>query len=523
MGAARPANDVNDIALDERQISDFDTIAEAVTFLRNPDAEAGPEVRALCELLNLDGAAPDLRLRLRARLRNVIAERPESLRIFDAVLEPIPLKAVADSIHLSLRQLYRVRDRVLMRMAAGLRAKARLTLTSRSDYAGLQLESAARKLASGFPAEARRIALDVATSSGSLPLASRALAIAARAMIDCGEPASATAHTLGIARAKVPGERLGAAEIVTTESFGHYRAGDLTRSIEILERGLSNAPAYQPSDLHAARQRIALLHFLAVQHQEGGSNERSLQLFLEARAILAQMPDSPKAALAENLVMSAITRLAIKGQAPVAWTEAIEALRIAQWHGLGREEVWARVAIARLQISKKEIGAALASARDAVQLARCSLAGDELLRIFTTSSRIEATAGNAAEAVRRIEEGRSLVPERGFFMDTIVTAVSADLMLRSGDARGALRSAEDAIAAMEQRNHSHYIGLAYITKAEAHSAKARRIEAVEAALHYLRNGAYTSDLARALDISSHLTGNAKHAQEARELESAAQF
>jgi hypothetical protein len=105
-------------------------------------------------------------------------------------------------------------------------------------------------------------------------------------------------------------------------------------------------------------------------------------------------------------------------------------------------------------------------------------------------------------------------------MAGITLLVEARIHEAADDAAGAQDAATRSIETLERLCKSHYIGLAYTTRA-ATIRSLRAAPDLEAAIAYLRNGGSTDDLARALELSASLTGNRRHQREAHELRMAA--
>ena len=503
---------------------DLTALRAATAFLRDERACApNAAVRAVAAALGLDDQLGDLRLRLSARLRGTLGDDAGARKIFDACTRPLPLKSIAAQLYLSLRQFYRVRDAMLERILLELQRTDGVRYAERSDDASDLLQTAIRMLSRGHPEEADRLTEMLVTAGARASLVARALSVRARALYDQGLESRAQ-DALTAADVASGTDPAAAMDASFARSFIEYRDGRFSTSLPIAEGALHAAAGFMPSSPADLRARISHLHFLAIQHQEGGSNARSVQLFLQARALLNELSDPPKAEVAENLTFSAISRLAIKGQSHLAWTEAHEALKLARWHGLDREQIWAQLALARVAVSSGDLGRAVTFAREALSQARSCLAGDELCRILTVNTRIEGAAGNGDVAVERIEEARGLLGKLRPYLRPIVFLCEADALLTAGRREAAFDSAQRAIDALERMNQSHYIGLAYITRAEAKPNDRRnRRDSIEAAIDYLRKGGYTVDLARALDISAEATGNAAQAAEARDLRAAALF
>lgn len=501
---------------------DLKALRAATAFLRDERMSApNAAVRGVANALGLDEHLGDLRLRLSARLRGTLAGDDVTCNVFDACTRPLPLKSVAAQLHLSLRQFYRVRDAMLERILAVLQNGARIRCGERADDATELLQTAIRMLSRGHPEEAGRLTEMLLSAGPRAALIARALSVRARALCDQGLESRAH-EALAAAEAAGAGDPAAVMDATFARSFIEYRDGRFATSLPLAEGALHAAGGFVPTTPSDIRARISHLHFLAIQHQEGGSNARSVQLFLQARTLLNELSDPPKAEVAENLTFSAISRLAIKGQAHLAWTEASEALKLARWHGLDREQIWAQLALARAAVSAGDLDRAVAFAREALAQARCCLAGDELCRILTVNTRIEGAAGNGDIAVERIGEASGLLTKIGPYLRPIVFLCEADALLTAGRREAAFDSAQRAIDLLEGMNQSHYIGLAYLTRAEAkpHDARNRR-DSIEAALDYLRKGGYTVDLARALEISAEATGNSAQAAEANDLRAAA--
>src|SRR5579864_5919284 len=101
---------------------------------------------------------------------------------------------------------------------------------------------------------------------------------------------------------------------------------------------------------------------------------------MRARALLERLPVPPAAELAQILIHTAFGRAALADQSAQAHRDAEQALRLAQWHGLQYEEMWASLVLGVLHEMAGKAHDGLAAVRHALDLAHTVADGDPLIR-----------------------------------------------------------------------------------------------------------------------------------------------
>ncbi len=483
--------------------------------------EVGEALRAL-RYRRGEFAAGAARLRFIAEVHGVLRPGTVSRLIFTAtVVERVPYKMIARELAISLRQFFRLRNQMIEEIRAGL-AVQRLHVSETINTDCLALEIARRALDHGHTTTAVQMLKSVMDRSLRAPDLLEALVLQARASCDAGEPAGTqtSLEEAGRIALRFGGEQRmeWQRDIELARAYALYRDGSYDAAMEASQRALPLHEIVPSNDPYAARKLARHALFLAVQHEEGGSLDQALEYLRAAQAVLMSLERPPAAEIAQIYVHRAFVRAGMPSDVTAAPHDAAEAVRIAAWHGLTAELVWANLALAMSTYgSNPQEGASLWASR-AMRLGAEHLSGDPLARTLFIGSRFECAAGRPADALAHVLQAEPHVRGNNL-LQAIFHLAQARACQANGDHQRSIDAATQAIQMMEGRSHSHYIGLAYLKRGSSRalrkSPQAR--EDVECAISYLERGAPLNDRMEALTLSASVTRNRVHRREAEEL------
>lgn len=483
--------------------------------------EVGEALRAL-KYRRGEFADERARMRFVAQVHSVLKPGSVSRLIFTAtIVERVPYKMVARELAISLRQFFRLRNQMIDEIRGGLEIE-RVDVAEPANEDRVQLEIIRRFFEHGRTRAASE-ALDTLMKR-SLRGAEliEAMVLQARGASDAGTPAVARERLEEASRIAL---RFTAAERIELEreiamawSYALYCDGSRDAAIEAGEKVLPVHAVVPCADPYKARKLARHGIFLAVQHEEGGSLDIALEYLRAAFIALGALERPPASEIAQIFVHRAFVRAGMTDEVAAAPRDATEAMRHAEWHGLCAELVWANLALAMAAYSSNPRDIAWPAATRAIQLAQEHLAGDPLARTLFLVSRYACAAGRPRDAVQAVLKAKPHVGNNNLLL-SIYPLAEARAQHASGDAQSTIDAATRAIAMMEGRSSSHYIGLAYLKRGSARLSLGEQHvrEDVDAALQYLERGAPLNDRLEALSLSASVTRNRIHIREADEL------
>lgn len=459
-------------------------------------------------------AAADEIARLLALLPDGTIER----LVFElSEIETLPYKTIAARIGISERHLYRVRCSMFERLAAGeQRAQVRPVVPVELQ----RLELARTQLKYGH-ASACLETLDHVLAASLPPVHTlRALTVRAMGLSDL-EQYSQARNVLSDA-CRIEGHlqgrdrEIGSRMVTMASAYIPYRDGASDEAILLSESALREAGVLSNDD-YATRDLVRDLIFAGIQHQEAGSPKRALDFLHRAHAAVKQLPVQPAAELAQIHIHSAFARAALADQSAQAREDALEALRLAQWHGLHYEEVWANIAVAVLSEMAGKPAEGLPYVHHALSIAQTALDGDPFIRTLFMTARLEGAAGNSASALRRLQTAEPLAQNHGLLRG-ILEVAQARARRQQGNSETTISASTKAIDALEGRALTHYLGIPYLARAAARAQLGFDARGdVERAMYYLDRGGSLVDQADALELSYRFTRNRRDLQLSREL------
>ena len=483
--------------------------------------EVGEALRAL---KYRRGAFTDERARMRfvAQVHSVLKPGTVSRLIFTAtIVERVPYKMVARELAISLRQFFRLRNQMIDEIRAGLEIE-RVEVGEPANDDRVQLEIARRLFEYGRTQAAREVLDEVMKRSLRIPERIDALMLEARGARDAGIPTLVQDSLEEASRlaARCTGtERIEFdREIAMARSYSLYRDGSHDAAMELAEKTVPVQAVVPCADPYKTRRLARHAIFLAIQHEEGGSLDVALEYLRAALLALSALEHPPVSELAQIFIHRAFARAGMADEVAAAPRDATEAIRLAEWHGLCGELVWANLALAMAAYSSDPHEIAWPAATRAMRLAQEHLAGDPLARTSFLFSRFACAAGHSREAVRAVLYGKEHI-ENNNLMQAIFPLAEARACHANGEEERTIEAATRAIALMEGRSRSHYIGLAYLKRGSARLTlgEPHVREDVDAALEYLERGAPLGDRLEALSLSAAVTRNRVHRREADEL------
>lgn len=450
----------------------------------------------------LDRLAPDT-------LERSVFELAEILRV--------PFKNIAAQLGVSERHLYRLRIAMLEQLAAG---DTPAFVQPVSPPALQQLELARTLLRYGHAQSAQTVVSRLLESDMPPDHGVQALTVLATAQSDqeCYDQAQRTLHEARMCAAHLEPERKAFAyrTIAMADAYIPYRDGASDRAVELTEAALGSCDETF-GDAIEAREYIRALIFLAVQHEELGSPRRGLACLEKAHRLLTRFPVPPSAELAQMFIHRAFARAALPNESERARSDAEEALRVAQWHGLQFEEVWANLALGMLSDMAGKPKEGLSFVHHAVALGSSVLDGDPLIRTLFITARLEGASGNGDAALERLHVARPLAQNHGLLRG-ILEVADARARRHRGEVDKTIAASSRAIDALEGRALTHYLGIPYLSRAIALSKLGvDNSSDVERAVYYLDRGGALVDKAAAFELSYRLTRNRKDLQQARDL------
>lgn len=470
------------------------------------------------------GAYADERARLRfiARVYDVLQPASVSHLIFKTtIVSRLPYKIVARELSISLRQFFRLRNQMIDEIEAGLDGSRIQSAVAVNDDR-VALELARRALDHGHVRSAEET-LAAVMARGPRPLdAVEALLLRARAACERGAPAQAQTHVDEAVRAlarcdSATHEEL-QRDIMLMRAYALYHDGAYDAALELSERALPAHAVTPSSDPYTARKHARQSLFLAIEHEEGGSPERALEYLRASLRALESLETPPAAEIAQVYVHRAFVRAGLPSEVAAAPSDASEAVRLAEWHGLTAELVWANLAYAMATYASNPHDVVTLWASRAMRLGEEHLTGDPLARTLFIGSRFECAAGRARDALRHVESAEPHVAHNPLLQGVYHLAESR-ARHANGEFDRSIAAATRAIELMEHRSRSHYIGLAYLKRGSARRSQGCACvrDDVEAAIAYLERGAPLKDRLDALSLSADVTLNRAHRREAEEL------
>jgi len=453
-----------------------------------------------------------------ARLLDRLGHNSLERKVFElAEILCIPFKNVAAHLGVSERHLYRIRIAMLEQLAADDRP---LFVQPVSPPALQQLELARTLLKYGHATSGQVLVSRLLEGDMPPEHAVQALTVLATAQSDeeCYEQAQRTLHEARMCAAHLEPERKPFAyrSIAMADAYIPYRDGASDRAAELTEAALG--PCDETfNDAIEAREYIRALIFLANQHTELGSMPRCLSLLEKAHRLLARFPVPPSSELAQVFIHSAFARAALPNESERARSDAEEALRVAQWHGLQFEEVWANLALGMLRDMAGKPKEGLSFVHHAIALGSSVLDGDPLIRTLFITARLEGASGDGDSALARLQMARPLAQNHGLLRG-ILEVAEARARRHRGEVDKTIAASSRAIDALEGRSLTHYLGIPYLSRAIALAKMGvDNSSDVERAVYYLDRGGALVDKAAAYELSYRVTHNRKDLQQARDL------
>ena len=412
---------------------------------------------ALRDLRYRRGAYADERTRMRftAQVHSVLKPGTVSRLIFTAtVVERLPYKMVARELSISLRQFFRLRNQMIDEIRAGLEVD-RVDVAATVNDDRVQLEIVRRLLDHGHTKSAAE-ALNVLVKR---PLDSADyldwLLLQARAECDLGSYTRARERLdeASFVAARIGGEerRESECDIALARSYALYRDGQHEAALEASQTALPAHAVVPCTDPYKARKLARHGILLAIQHEEGGSLEFALDYLRASLLVLSSLEHPPAAELAQIYLHRAFARAGMPAEVAAAPRDAIEAIRLAEWHSLPAELVWANLAFAMATYSSNPLDLACPAANRAMQLAREHLSGDPLARTLFLASRFECAAGRPGEAVRLVLEAKPHIENNNLLL-AIYPLAEARARHANGEQQRTIEADTVVIAAGQERN-----------------------------------------------------------------------
>lgn len=457
-----------------------------------------------------------------ARLLKLLPPGTLEREVFElAEVQHFSYKAIAARIGISERHLYRVRRTLLERLCAG---ETHIEVGSIVPTATQRLEDARHLHKYGHSQRCVEITGEMLSQRCAGEHAVRVLSLRAMAFSDLGrtdeahkavEEARHCTYAIDTSQREIT-ERL----VAIAEAYIPYHDGLSDRALSLTDRTLRehSLPSSEPFEL---RELIRDLIFAGIQHQEAGSPLRALDFLQRALTLSNQLPMQPAAEVAQIYIHSAFARSSLANQSAQAQEDAMRALRIAQWHHLVFEEIWAKLVLGVLCDIAGKPQDGLLYVREAAAAAECALDGDPLIRTLFLTARVEGASGNIGAAMRRIERAKPLSKTHGL-LAAILHVAAARAERQHGDASRTIVASTRAIGGIEGRALTHYLGIPYLARALArHRLGDTPSDDVERATYYLQRGGSLADQADAMILSYQLSRNRRELELARELRNAA--
>lgn len=502
--------------MDEPRADEFDE--DLRRLMRSLGDPAALSNNRLARMLSFPGDDRRFVDALHAMIRSVL---PEGSRLATVVelcdIQGLPHKHVAEELGLSMRQLYRERSKArdCVREALASRLYVRVErdggdmLTDEFEtqqgilddgHTGAVEERVTKLLESGIPSEA-------------VPAA---IALRAAALADSGQGAAAI-EQIERARSTASGD-LDLAELHFAMSHVHYARGEHAQALVQASNAVERSAATHASPERRRRIHARHLHLLGNLRQECHEPNESVRALEHARALLQSCRTPPHAQLLRIAVDLTFSRFAVPGMLDVATAEAVEIYRSAVWHGVPSAVDWAEIALA-FSVLAGARAAVVTPLRPASGFG-ATMQGSALARIKLILSRVRSAHRDPLTALALIREARTLLPE-GHYLHSVANLRDAEALNALQRASAALPLAQGAIDELDFGSGSHYSGAAHMAVAEALSelgkpALAR--EHCEAGIGRLRHGALVHDLSRALRFAGRITGEARYAREAQQLQ-----
>jgi tetratricopeptide (TPR) repeat protein len=445
------------------------------------------------------------------------------------VLGNEPYKAVAHDLGISLRTLFRDLDGIRLHLVDELPRYSfpAPTIADASDMFELELRHAHMLRNMGRFGEALEV-LDRLVADASDPLQrARAWNTSAGALVDSGATDQASL-TVGRARAALTGIEEGAAstkalvesDVDLTDGMIARVKGQTAAAIESYSRAadlsrplLPGHPASATDVYVRALAQSATIHWLV------GDIQAASAAVDAAWTALERIGDPPEAAHYSLLSASALVHVVCSGDIAWAIREMSAAAVLAERHGMLHDALMALGWLSSLENMNGNLEGALATSRRTISIARGSMAGTEFGLLCAAFAETEAEAGNIADALRLIEEGRSRVTPGGSGWARLQLG-EASVLLAAGRSADAIAAARKAADAMQRQGKAGFVGHACLITAKAHLRKRETAEALLAtreALPLLEHFGKTAELAEAYALSAQLTGNRSHRSSARDL------
>jgi len=438
-----------------------------------------------------------------------------------------PYKAVARDLGISLRTLFRDLDGIRLRLVEDLPryAPPATTVSQASDTFELELRHAHLLRNMGRFDDAIQVLDRLADQSANPLQRARAWNTTAVALVDAGatEKAQLTLGRVRVALAgadPAPGKTLVECDVDLTDAMIARVHGDTQAAFErydhaaALSRPLVSDDPSAAIDIYVrAKSQSAVLRWLT------GDVAASATAVESAWNALERLADPPEAAHYSLLSASSMVHLVANGDVGWAIREMSAAAVIAERHGMLHDALMALGWLAGLERLNGNAMGAVETSRRTIAIARNTMTGTEFGLLCAAAAENEANIGDAAAALRLIEEGRSRVARGGSAWARLMLG-EAETLLASGRNTEAIASAEKAADAMQRQDKAGFAGYACLIRALAHERKGERAQALLAAreaLPLIERFGKSPELVAAYELSSRLTGNRGHKANAVEL------
>jgi tetratricopeptide (TPR) repeat protein len=440
-----------------------------------------------------------------------------------------PYKAVARDLGISLRTLFRDLDGIRLRLAEELPryAPAQSTVEAAADMFEFELRHSHLLRNMGRFDEALQILdrlsaaasttvqharvwntyaiaqLDAGATDGAVQSVGRARTALGRTDGDADAPAIVTACDIDLTDASIA--RVHGNTLAAIERYGRAAAA----SRDLLSQ------AVQPAiDVYVrAQSHAAIISWLM------GDMDRCTRAVDAAWNALEGVADPPESAHYALLSASALVHAV--GDGDVAWAirEMSAAAVLAERRGMLHDALMALGWLAGLESRNGNLESAILTSRRTVAIARNTMTGTEFAMLCAAAAENEALIGNAAGALRLIEEARGRVDPDGAGAARL-TLGEAGAQLAARNDTLAIAAADKAIVAMQRQGKAVFVGWAYYYKALAHERRGERAQALFAAreaLPLLERFGKSPELAGAYDLTARLTGNRRYHASASDL------
>jgi tetratricopeptide (TPR) repeat protein len=441
-----------------------------------------------------------------------------------------PYKAVARDLGISLRTLFRDLDGIRLHLVEELPRYAQppsATVAAASDTFELELRHAQVLRNMGRFDDALAV-LDRLASLVDKPLQrARVCNSSAVALVDAGATDKAAA-TVGRARVMLAnaesestsGKTLVECDVDLTDAMIARVHGDTQSAFVKYDHAavqaraiVSDNPAGATDVFVRAQSQFAVLHWLT-------GNVAASSVAVEAGwNALERLADPPEAAHYALLAASSLVHLVADGDIAWAIREMSAAAVLAERHGMLHDALMALGYLAGLERLSGNSQGAVETSRRTMAIARNTMKGTEFGLLCAAAAENEANVGDAAAAMRLIEEGRANVAPGGSGWARLLLG-EAETLLAAGRNAEAIGVASKAADAMQRQDKSGFVGYACLIRALAHERRGERAQALLAAreaLPLIEKFGKSPELVAAYELSARLTGNRGHKASAVEL------